>query len=49
LRSSSDLSLRWELFEDLFFDITAYGTYDNQAEGDSGVDYGVTTGLGYDF
>jgi hypothetical protein len=49
LRSSSDLNLRWELFEDLFFDITAYGTYDNRAEGDSGVDYGVTTGLGYDF
>lgn len=49
LRSSSDLVLRWELFEDLFFDITAYGTYDSQAEGDSGADYGVTTGLGYDF
>ncbi|MCB1699715.1 MAG: DUF481 domain-containing protein [Pseudomonadales bacterium] len=49
VRSSSDLNLRWELIEDLFFDITAYGTYDNRAEGDSGVDYGVTTGLGYDF
>ncbi len=49
VRSSSDLSLRWELLEDLFFDITAYGSYDNRAEGDSGVDYGVSTGLGYDF
>lgn len=49
VRSSSDLTLRWELVEDLFFDITAYGSYDNRAEGDSGVDYGVTTGLGYDF
>jgi hypothetical protein len=49
MRSSSDLNLRWELFEDLFLDLTAYGTYDNRAEGDSGVDYGVTTGLGYDF
>ncbi len=49
VRSSSDLNLRWELIEDLFFDITAYGTYDNRAEGDNGVDYGVTTGLGYDF
>lgn len=49
VRSSSDLSLRWELIGDLFFDLSAYGTYDNRAEGDSGVDYGVSTGLGYDF
>jgi hypothetical protein len=49
VRSSSDLNLRWEIYEDLFFDITAYGTYDSRAEGDGGVDYGVTTGLGYDF
>ena len=49
VRSSSDLSLRWEIVEDFFYDISAYGTYDNRAEGDSGVDYGVTTGLGYDF
>ncbi len=49
VRSSSDLSLRWELIEDLFFDITAYGSYDNRSDGDSGADYGVSTGLGYDF
>jgi hypothetical protein len=48
-RSSSDLRLRWELISDLFFDITAYGTYDNKADSNSGVDYGVTTGLGWDF
>ncbi len=49
VRSGSDLRLRWELIEDLFFDITAYGTYDNKAESNSGVDYGVTTGLGWEF
>ena len=49
LRSASDLRLRWELIEDLFFDITAYGTYDNRADSSSGVDYGVTTGLGWEF
>ena len=48
-RSSSDLRLRWELVEDLFFDITAYGTYDSRAESGSGIDYGVTTGLGWEF
>jgi len=49
VRSSSDLRLRWELLDDLFFDITAYGTYDNRADSSSGVDYGVTTGLGWEF
>lgn len=49
LRSGSDLRLRWELFEDLFFDITAYGTYDNQADADNDIDYGVTTGLGWEY
>ena len=48
-RSSSDLRLRWELISDLFLDITAYGTYDNKADSNSGLDYGVTTGLGWDF
>jgi len=49
VRSSGDIKLRWELYEDIFFDLSAYGTYDNSADGDSGVDYGVTTGLGYEF
>jgi hypothetical protein len=49
LRSDSDLRLRWELIEDLFFDITAYGTWDSRAEGDTGLDYGVSTGLGWEF
>lgn len=49
LRSNSDITLRWELYEDLFFDLSAYGTYDNRSEGNSGVDYGVSTGLGYEF
>ncbi len=48
LRSSSDIRLRWELIEDLFLDITAYGTYDNQADSNN-VDYGLTTGMGWEF
>ncbi len=48
IRSSSDLRLRWELVKDLFFDITAYGSYDNRADANNGVDYGVTTGLGWE-
>jgi len=49
LRASSDLRLRWEIIEDLFFDITAYGSYDNSAEANNDIDYGVTTGLGWEY
>ena len=49
IRSSSDLRLRWELIKDLFFDINAYGSYDNRSESNNGIDYGVATGLGWDF
>jgi hypothetical protein len=49
LRSDSNLILRWELLEDLFLDITAYGTYDNRANANSGLDYGVTTGVGWKY
>lgn len=49
VRSDSNLRLRWELIEDLFFDITAYGTYDNRADTNGGVDYGVTTGIGWEY
>ncbi len=48
LRSSADFRIRWELIEDLFLDITAYGSYDNRADTDSDYDYGVTTGLGWE-
>ena len=49
LRGDSNLRLRWELIEDLFFDITAYGSYDNKADANNDIDYGVTTGLGWEY
>lgn len=49
LRSSADLRIRWEIIEDLFLDITGYGSYDNQAESEDEFDYGVTTGLGWNY
>ena len=48
IRSDSDLILKWEIVEDLFFDITAWATTDNEAESDRQVDYGVTTGIGWE-
>lgn len=49
IRGNSDLRLRWEIIEDLFFDITAWGSYDNRAETNTDIDYGLTTGLGWTY
>ena len=49
VRGDTDIRLRWEIVEDLFLDFTAWGTYDNQNEGDSSIDYGLTTGLGWEY
>ena len=49
LRGDSDLSLRWELYRDLFLDITTWGVYDNRNIGDGDFDYGVSTGIGWDY
>ncbi|QFU75654.1 DUF481 domain-containing protein [Halioglobus maricola] len=50
LRSDSSLRLRWEMIEDLSWDITAWATSDNQVEdSDSYWDYSITTGIGWEF
>ncbi len=49
LRGDTDLRVRWEIVEDLFWDITAYGAYDSDAESDDQFDYGITTGLGWEY
>jgi len=48
-RANLDANIRWEIIEDLFWDITAFGTYDNKAPSDSRFDYGVTTGVGWTY
>lgn len=49
LRGDSDITLSWEIVKDLFWEISAYGTYDNEAQGEKQFDYGVTTGLGWNY
>ena len=49
LRGDTDIRIRWELIEDLYWDITAFATYDNKAGTDHEVDYGVTTGIGWKY
>jgi len=49
LRADTDIRIRWELVEDLFWDITGFATYDNEAGIDHEIDYGVTTGIGWTY
>jgi hypothetical protein len=49
-RSNSNLTLRRELIEDLFFDLSFYYTYlSDPAVGAEKDDYGVVTSIGYSF
>ncbi len=50
VRTDSNVRIRWELVEDLFWDVTAWATTDNQAEtDDTTTDYSITTGIGWEF
>jgi hypothetical protein len=51
VRSEAKLRSRYEIIDDLFFEITLYGSYDTDAdeEADTKSDYGLTTSLGYSF
>ncbi len=49
LRGDTDLRLSWEIYKDLYWDITAFGTFDNDSETDNTSDYGITTGIGWKY
>jgi hypothetical protein len=51
VRAEADVTSRFELVEDLFFDVSAYGSYDSEADpsAPSNTDYGLVTSLGYSF
>lgn len=51
VRAEADVTSRFEFVKDLFFDLSLYGSYDNDADdsASSNSDYGVVTSLGYTF
>jgi len=49
VRGDGNLRIRWELIEDLYWDVTAWVTADNEAENDNNVDYAITTGVGWTY
>jgi hypothetical protein len=51
VRSEAKLRSRYEIVEDLFFEVSLYGSYDTDADAtaESKSDYGMTTSLGYSF
>ena len=50
-RAQLDLSLRWEVITDLFWDLSYYNSYDSDppSSSNSTSDYGVITSIGYSF
>lgn len=49
IRGDTDIKIKWEIIEDLFWDITAFGTYDNKSADESRFDYGISTGVGWEY
>jgi len=51
VRSEANFYARWEIVNDLYFELSLYGTYDSQpgVEANSQYDYGTTTSVGYSF
>jgi hypothetical protein len=46
VRSDFDTKLSWEIWGDFFWNINAYGSFDNESNEDgSDFDYGITTGI----
>ena len=51
VRSDANLYVRWEVVDDLYFELSLYGNYDSQpgVEANSQFDYGTATSIGYSF
>ncbi|HEX7375395.1 MAG TPA: DUF481 domain-containing protein [Steroidobacteraceae bacterium] len=51
IRAEGKLRSRYEIVKDLFFEVSLYGSYDNEPgqAAESNSDYGLTTSLGYSF
>jgi hypothetical protein len=51
VRGELDVSLKWEIINDLFWEISVYDSYDSEPAvvGAEQNDYGIVTSLGYDF
>ncbi|MEM1402482.1 MAG: DUF481 domain-containing protein [Pseudomonadota bacterium] len=51
VRADSTATLKWEIINDLFWDFSAWGSYDSSTieEAAGEFDWGVTTGLGWNF
>ena len=49
VRTNSNVRVRWEIVEDLYFDVTGYGSSDNGADSSGEIDYGITTGVGWKY
>lgn len=51
IRADTNARLRWEIISDLYWDVSAWGSFDNATIDVQGEDFdwGLTTGVGWDF
>lgn len=51
VRAELDVSMKWEMIEDLFWELAFYGSFDSDpvVQGAAEEDYGVITSLGWEF
>jgi hypothetical protein len=49
VRGELDIKLKWEMIEDLFWELSYYHSYDNRPPENKNNDYGIITSIGYDF
>lgn len=51
VRADNSARLRWEIIEDLYWNLNAWSSYDNKAVDEAGgeFDWGVNTGVGWNF
>jgi len=51
VRSEWDIKFKWEMIDDLFWELNIYNSYDSDpvVDGAEKNDYGIATSLGWDF
>jgi hypothetical protein len=49
VRGDTNLRLSWEIIKDLYWDVSAWGTFDDSSDAESTSDYGITTGIGWKY
>lgn len=48
-RGNTNIRFSWELIEDFYWDVTTWASYDNKSQSGSDTDYGISTGIAWEY